>query len=369
MGQSSSGIKTKKLGRALGNSTDSDENSWVTGIGSQLLTDDSINDLEEDLDVRAVPLDLISINPTNARELDIEPDDLRTNLGEIKLPAEAYSDDADWIDDYGERIRKLFGDTRKSEDCIETARFAASLKSPKNILNPITTWRDETTFHLIAGERRFLAHFFLNASHAITRIWHNKPSPFDIKLLEWQENHERDELELEEKIRNMRQILEEWGKANPDEKMTVRKFAGIVSISRTQAALWYKVARCNDDRFNKALNNGLMSSIETANELAGLSATKLSTYLDRMEYGERITKDVIAKEGKKAGSKGRAKASKGTFQINNKANMQPVIFIVKTVLEKIDSPELNSRIEVDSLQKPKEITAALTAIVDHLENS
>ena len=375
MDQTSSGLKVKKLGAQTHStrSTDTEENSanrWVQGISNQLHSEESGSDLDNDLDVRAVPIDLIAIDPTNPRELDIEPVELKEHLGHIKLPDSAYGDDDEWIDEYEGHIKSIFGDTKKAQDCLNIALFAAALKSPKNILSPICTWREETTFYLFAGERRYLAHFFFGASHALTRVWHKKPTRLEMKILEWQENHERDDLSLSEKITNMRQILEEWRKANPDQKMTVRKFGRIVSISRTRAALWYKVASSENKELDNALKTGRISNIETANELAGLSNAKAKTYINRLMAGENVTKELIITETKKP-AKGASKNGKvptPTFKLNNKADIKPVVYIVEAVLEKIGNTELSNEIRISSLKKPKELSDALTKIVGYIEN-
>ncbi len=178
---------------------------------------------------------------------------------------------------------------------MNLALFAASLKTPKNIMAPICVWREETSLYLFAGERRYLTHFFMGASHALTRVWHEKPNRFEMKILEWQENHEREDLSIFEKLTNMRQILEEWGKIHPEEKMTVRRFAHLASIGRSQAGVWLKIAKCENIDLNSALKAGRFSGIEPAYELSGMDSKKvkeiLSSHADHL-----ITKEDIFAE-------------------------------------------------------------------------
>lgn len=391
--------KTKGLGAGIINSSDKASrgadkqvvgstknedgmNKWLSGIQDQVSDISNQSELDSDLEVRAVPISLIMIDKSNPRDLSVEPEDLLENLETIKLPAEAYGDSDDWVEPYKARIKSVFGGGDKAQDIIELAFFAAAIKSPRNIMSPICVWREETSFFIFAGERRYLIHYFFHSSHAVVRIWHEKPSQLDMKILQWQENHEREDLSIYENLVNIRQILDEWQKINENKKMTVRNFAQLVSMGRSQAGQWLKVSQCRHSGFDEALKGGLIGGIEPAYELACLNAEKLEHYVERICSGEKITKDVIHaetssldKNTKQAiqNNKNQNKPEKNNrvtpIKFNTKANPKPVAFMIRAVAEKLEAEELLESLNEFDLEKPQDVTKALSLVFEYLEKN
>ncbi len=69
--------------------------------------------MNEDIDVRAVPIDLIHIDPTNPRELEITPDEIKNNIAILRLPVATYGEEDNWIAPYINQVEILFGKTKK----------------------------------------------------------------------------------------------------------------------------------------------------------------------------------------------------------------------------------------------------------------
>ena len=92
-----------------------DDDKWLSGIHSQII---SINGdgIDANVDVRAIPINLIKIDPTNPRELDIEPDEIIKHIDVLRLPKEAFLSSDQWVDDYTKNVKNLFGDTKKAKD-------------------------------------------------------------------------------------------------------------------------------------------------------------------------------------------------------------------------------------------------------------
>ena len=349
------------------------DDKWLEGISSQF----NGNSDDDDLDVRAVSMQLLLLDPTNPRELDIHPDEITSNMDVLKLPESALVDGCEgWIDAYKEKVIALFGETKKAQDCLNVAMFAADLKSPKNLINPITVWRDETSFYIFAGERRYLAHLLLEAGQIYTRIWNSKPNRFDMKILQWQENNLREGLSLHEKLVNIRQILEEWSKEFPDQKMTVRKFTHLISMKRSQAGNYLRVARSDIDALNDAIKFGSISTIELAYELVGLNISQIESYIARISAGEVISKEMIKDEI--SGPDNTEKSLKPTknklkakrplaLKLNKKANQKSVAFIVNTLVDKINSETLSDSINALDLKESKGLSQALNSIIEFIE--
>jgi len=341
---------------------------WLQGIRSQF---DEIT-APEDLNVQFIPLHLIYTDPSNPRELEIAKDEIQANIDRLRLPEDAFQEDGEWYEAYSERAVELFGDTKKARDILSIARFASDLKRPENLINPISVWREETSFYLFAGERRFLAHVLLEAQYIATRVWKDKPSSFDKTILQWQENHSRENLSLWETICNMEQILEEWSKIFPTSKMTVRKFAQLVSVKRSQAAVYLKVVSSKDKGLQGAMKAGNIKAIEVAHELVCLNSKERKEYVARIQAGEIITKEMIV-AGKKEQSvtvqpqKPLSQVKQVALKLNKKANPQPVAFIVNTVVEKLNEGGLTERIKRFDLDDPSGLSAALTELLDYID--
>lgn len=343
-------------------------NKWLKGISAQF--DDT--EAPEEVNVQFIPLHLIYTDPSNPRDLEIGKDEIQANIDRLRLPEDAFREDGEWFEAYCDRVKDVFGDTKKTQDLLSIARFSADLKGPENLINPVSVWREETSFYLFAGERRFLAHVLLETQHIATRVWKTKPSSLDKTILQWQENHSRENLTLWEIIRNMDQILEEWGKVYPSSKMTVRKFAQLVSVKRSQAAVYLKVVLSNDKGLLDSMKAGDIKAIEVAHELVCLNGRDRKEFIGRIQSGEIVTKEMIV-AGKK-GQVGKVQSKKPSspvkqvaLKLNKKANPQPVAFIVNTVVEKLNQSDLTERIKLCDLEDPSGLSTALTELLEYID--
>ncbi len=352
-------------------------NKWLSGIQDQ--TQDSLNqsELNNDIEIRAVPISLIMIDPTNPRDLSVTPDELDKHLETIKLPPEAFLENDDWIEPYEAKIQSVFGDTEKTKDIMGLAAFAAAIKSPRNIMSPICVWREDSTFYIFAGERRYLSHYFLGAAHVIVRIWYEKPSQLDMKVLQWQENHEREDLKPYEKLVNIRQILHEWKTFNPNKKITVRSFAQLISMGRTQAAQWLKVSQCNYSSLNQALETCLIGGVESAYELACMESDQVDRCIEKIQAGGTVSKTIADEKTQfstnKAGNVDETTSDNTASDIvpikfNRKADPKPVAFMLKSVAEKMGDDALIQALGKFNFKKPSHVNKAISMVFDHLKD-
>jgi len=210
----------------------------------------------------------------------------------------------------------------------------------------------------------------MGASHILTRIWHEKPSGLAVKVLEWQENNEREDLSFHEKLINIRQILERWIIEKPSEKLTVRTFGRIVSMKKSQAAVWYKVANSRSEVLNDAIKTGVVTSVELAYELLSVATEELPAFIERLRAGEKINKAQIHGEklvGKQSSVNTKMAVKHQSLKFNAKADTKPVAFVVRTVAQKIDSPALNAQLEKLDYAKPKDLSKALLTLMEFIE--
>lgn len=161
------------------------------GIGSALSsalqqTISAASDYSGKLQLEAIPLHTIEMDPKNPRELAITADDLKQGLS---------SQDP------------LLAQKEKEKEALETMSF--SIKE-RGVLNPVIVYRYGDKYRLVAGERRTLASHLAGLSDIPARILDKKPDEFELRQLQWIENIERKDLKLGERLNNLTMMMEAY---------------------------------------------------------------------------------------------------------------------------------------------------------------
>lgn len=336
--------------------TQTTANRWVQSSSSMEL------DSPEDMDIRQILTDLVVVDPENARGLEIKPEQIREHIDLLKINKQDTDFD-DWKQAYEAKAAKLFNGLTLV-DLMDVAEFAFKLGSPENLINPVLVWREETRFHLIAGERRYLAHLLLGATHISANILDPKPDDVKISLFQYGENHDRSDIRFKGTIVNHRRTIREWEKQH-DTKISVRKFAALKSIGKSKAAQLLKIAKDQREAFNHALNNNLITSIEQGYELSSMDDESLNNAVAMLVApaaelkGESPPKKPAPKKPAKFPS---------SFKVTKKANKAALGYMVSAVLKGLDSKELEERIGHYDMSKTAELSEALEEIVHYIED-
>ena len=141
--------------------------------------------------------------------------------------------------------------------------------------HPIVVWREESIFHLIAGERRVLAFAQLNESHISAKICETKPDESEIDILQWEENVSREDMSLYERTLRIQKFV----KAATSKNISVRKLAKISGLSVAESHRYLAVIKYETDTLINAIKDGKVKSIKLAQEYSKLSEEELQIKL------------------------------------------------------------------------------------------
>ena len=242
--------------KVFGNAT-----KWTESIKNQL------EDLDtESINTQYIRLDHIVLDPKNSRTISITVDEIKNGP---KIPPGSFDELAQQT--FQNIVAKYFDNDLKKEqkinDYLSLANFAASIKHPKNLINPITVYMKDMSFYLIAGHRRTLAHHMLGVERICAKIMDKEPTELDISVLQWGENQDRADLELKDQLTSLNRIVSLWENFN-NKTITLNNMMSLLGLKKTKAVWFLKLYRCKYISLLDAINRGSITSIELAYKLA-----------------------------------------------------------------------------------------------------
>lgn len=235
---------------------------WAESIKYQL------NDIESSIiNTRFINLEQVILDPNNHRTISCSLEDIKNGP---KLPKEEFNEDTQIS--FEKSVQNYFkncdGYSNKIKDYMELANLAVSIKTPDNLINPITVYLDNNMFfNLIAGHRRTLAHYLIESKKISARILPKKPSELDKNLLQWSENQDRENLTLSDQLSAISKIIVSWEKEN-NTKISLARIITLLSIKKTKAIWFLKLYRTQDPEILDLIHKGAVSSLETAYKIA-----------------------------------------------------------------------------------------------------
>lgn len=319
-------------------STGSSE-KWAGAAKAQVQTASNVKGVL----TKTIPIDYVSTDPENPRKLAVNCEQIKELATRFPMNLEAMSaqDPSDWVEEYQDMIGQKSGLTGKSlGDALSIIQFAAALKSPDRMINPITVWQDESQFHLIAGERRFLAHIMLGAGNIAARITQSSIARTEIDTLQWEENVHRENMSLWEKLDRVNKLLTA---GEGIQKSSVTKLSKIIGRSRAEAQRYLSVLRYPNKALVKAIETGKIGDLKQAAKLAQLPEEQLLLILSDDKQSVRETKPAI-KLARHANTKGLAK-------------------VIQAAAAQLNAQEMLSHY---NLSKPQQLAAALEALSEEV---
>lgn len=318
-------------------SSESSAGKWAGAVRDQVQTAAKVKTVL----AKTIPVSYIKTDPENPRKLDISQEEI-TNIAE-KFPmdgAALLSDNPDaWLEGYIDSVSSECGlEGKPLGDLISIIEFAAGMKSADRMMHPIVVWQEESTFHLIAGERRLLSHIMLGESHITARI----QAPLhrhEIDTLQWEENVHREPMSLWEKVDRVRKLIEA---GEGIKKTSVTKLSKIIGRSRPEAQRYLAVLRCPTRELINAIEVGLVNDLKKAAMLAQLPAAALVGEL----RGETKVKPPTP-----------------AIKVHKSADIDALATIVEAAAEQLKE---TSEIKHFDLSKPSGITEAINALMAKL---
>ncbi len=191
--------------------------------------------------VEVISIDRLELDPDNPRELHLSFQDVREGLLE------------------GDPLVEL-----KKNELASLESLSKSIGA-QGLINPITVYKHQDKYRLIAGERRTLASILAGKTQIQCRILEDKPNALNRVILQWMENNEREDLTLWERLNNLRVILKIYSDEhdkNPD-RVTAAELSDLTGISVSQAAQYRLVLQANSNLW-QAIKENKISNLDKA---------------------------------------------------------------------------------------------------------
>lgn len=186
-----------------------------------------------------LPLSRIELDPDNPRKLAISLEDVQKGTDKHDVLYE-----------------------RKQEELEKLKELAVTIEN-SGIINPVVAYKNGDVYRIVAGERRCLASFLAGKQEIEARVYNEKPKGFELKLLQWVENTAREDLSLDERIGNIREIIVEYQTQNGDMDVTATFLKNITGLSLPQATYYMNVLNAPND-VKQMIENGKIRSLDKA---------------------------------------------------------------------------------------------------------
>lgn len=197
-----------------------------------------------------LPLSRIELDPDNPRKLAINLSDVREGLN---------------------KQDPLY--VRKTSELERLKELAVTIES-SGVINPIVVYKRGELYRVVAGERRCLASILANKNDIDARVFNEKPKGFELKLIQWIENTAREDLSLEERIENIRELLNEYRQQHSPTEVTASLLREVTGLSLPQATYYVAVLNAPSD-VKEAIGQSQIRSLDKAAILAGIEADSL----------------------------------------------------------------------------------------------
>lgn len=192
-----------------------------------------------------LPLSRIELDPENPRKLVIDLPDVKEGL---RPDDPHYQQKADEL----ERLKEL----------------AHTIKS-SGIINPVVVYKRGELYRIVAGERRCLASLLAGKQEIEARVFNEKPKAYDLKLMQWVENTAREDLSLEERLDNVKEIVREYQEQEGPVEVTATLLKSITGLSLSQCSYYLAAINAPED-VKSQIKCGQIRNLDKAALLAGV---------------------------------------------------------------------------------------------------
>jgi ParB family chromosome partitioning protein len=197
-----------------------------------------------------LPLSRIELDPENPRKLALSLEDIQHGMDKYDALYE-----------------------RKQEELERLKELAITIEN-SGIINPVVAYKNGEVYRIVAGERRCLASFLAGKNEIEARVYNEKPKGFELKLLQWVENTAREDLTLNERIDNIREIISEYQIQNGEMDITATFLKNVTGLSLPQATYYMTVLNAPDD-VKYMIENGKIRSLDKAAIISNLESESI----------------------------------------------------------------------------------------------
>ncbi len=272
----------------------------VDSVKKQLDQAEAIKQLNKKIKVQHVPLSSINLDKNNSRKLSIGIAEVKDGP---KISVDSMFDDAAQKE-YEAHLNDFYDandslrDTKIKEH-LDLAILASSIRTPENLDNPITVVKIGTssTFDLVSGERRTLAHYIFDAEFIVISL--KKFDDFQKAENQYIENAQNKQLKFSEKWSAVKRLIkakEDNTSIDEDDNFKVSKssITSLLSVDSNTGGCWSTIYKGPEDVV-EAIESGVIEALRIAASIA-----RISDDSDRQSAIENIKNDAsIKKENKK----------------------------------------------------------------------
>lgn len=249
---------------------------WSESAAAQLNTAEQVKNLL----AKTLPVDYVMTDPDNPRKLALSKKQIHDIAQKYPLDKALLevSDPTEWLEEYLQKVVTNEHLQGKAVGDLESLLiFAATLKSADRLIHPISVTKHDSTFQVIAGERRLLAHILLGEP-TIAAIIKETPLPrTEVANLQWEENTQRLDMTLTERLDQVLKIVEA---GEGLEKTSVTKLSKLLGISRADSQRYLVVLRYPSPSLMDAIRAGKINQLIKAAALAQLKPDELNKTLN-----------------------------------------------------------------------------------------
>lgn len=260
-----------------------------------------------------LPLSRIELDPENPRKLAIDLKDVRVG---IRPEDPQYQ--------------------RKFDELERLKELAHTIKS-SGVINPVVVYKLGEVYRVVAGERRCLASILAGKQEIEARVFNEKPKGFELKLIQWIENTAREDLTLDERLDNVRDIMKEYQNQNGPTELSATLLKNITGLSLSQTTYYLAAINAPQD-VQIHIKNGNIRNLDKAALIAGVGAPEVrERAIDACVNGSSLRelrtiitqhKGLISKPIPKSSTRGRTAA-----KVNMGSTLK--VDVVKLIVESV----------------------------------
>ena len=257
-------------------------------------------------------------------------------------------------------------DPNFKEKSIEIESLESLKKSLLNqgIINPITAYKYNDKYRVIAGERRTLASHLASIQQIPVRILSQKPNSLDLSLIQWVENMEREDLTLWERLKNIEKIsiacIEEGKEFNATSLSTM------LGCSR-QLGTNYFVVFNSSNELKEAIKDNKIKNLEKSAIIARASQDKQGFLINKCIHGASPNElKKLSIENNSFTVKQSKETSKFNFGVTKNNNVAKLI--MNAVIESLNDDKLNAKLENIDWSNCEMVNKSFKDLILHIES-
>lgn len=297
-----------------------------------------------------LPLSRIELDADNPRKLAIDLSDIRAGI----RPEDPLYE-------------------RKQDELERLKELAHTIKA-NGVINPVVVYKLGEFYRVVAGERRCLASILAGKQEIEARVFNEKPKGFELKLIQWVENTAREDLTLDERLGNIRDIIREYLIQNEDAEVTATLLKNITGLSLSQTSYYLAAMNAPAD-VQYEIQNGNIRNLDKAALIAGIASLEVRKQaIDACINGSSLKeiKSIISQHKmlkKNKAAMNTTKRGRNTTRINMGSTLN--INVIKMIIESVVSRKEYDKymkifVEVDWLDL-RQTTRAFRQLIELME--